>query len=105
MGREERGAKGLGMVRARGKGERRSKWSRNSRGRMSALWEENESEECSTGISSTELSCSSTPVPETPPHSLPASPSLLGKGVAALQVPGGGVEDENTVRVDTRHAP
>ena len=32
-------------ARTRGKGDRRSKRSRNSRGRMSALWEEDESEE------------------------------------------------------------
>lgn len=75
--------------RSRGKGERRSKRSRNSRGRMSALWEEDESEECSTGVSSTEPSRSTTPIPETPPHSLPSSP--LGKS-AALQVP----DEENT---------
>ena len=47
---------------------------------MSALWEEDESEECSTGVSSTEPSRSTTPIPETPPHSLPSSP--LAKGTA-----------------------
>ena len=77
--------------RQRGKGDRRSKRSRNSRGRMSALWEEDESEECSTSLSSTEPSRASTPIPETPPHSLPTSP--LGKSVA-LQV--AGAEDEHT---------
>ncbi|KAI0723529.1 hypothetical protein C8Q76DRAFT_615726 [Earliella scabrosa] len=65
---------------SRGKGDRRSKRSRHSRGRMSALWEEDESEECSTGVSSTEPSRSTTPIPETPPHSLPSSP--LAKGTA-----------------------
>ncbi|KAI8984976.1 hypothetical protein BD414DRAFT_529595 [Trametes punicea] len=59
---------------ARSKGDRRSKRSRNSRGRMSALWEEDESEECSTGLSSTEPSRATTPILETPPHSLPPSP-------------------------------
>ncbi|KAL1939747.1 hypothetical protein VTO73DRAFT_9780 [Trametes versicolor] len=58
----------------RTKGDRRSKHSRRSRGRMSALWEEDESEECSTGISSSEPSRSSTPMMDTPPHSVPSSP-------------------------------
>ncbi|KAI0352720.1 hypothetical protein OH77DRAFT_1408564 [Trametes cingulata] len=63
-----------GGTSARSKGDRRSKRSRGSRGRMSALWEEDESEECSTGVSSTEPSRASTPVLDTPPHSLPPSP-------------------------------
>ncbi|KAI0366431.1 hypothetical protein BV20DRAFT_1038386 [Pilatotrama ljubarskyi] len=63
-----------GGTAARSKGDRRSKRSRGSRGRMSALWEEDESEECSTGVSSTEPSRASTPVLDTPPHSLPPSP-------------------------------
>ncbi|KAI0643675.1 hypothetical protein C8Q79DRAFT_915017 [Trametes meyenii] len=59
---------------SRSKGDRRSKRSRTSRGRMSALWEEDESEEGSTGISSTEPSRASTPILDTPPQSLPPSP-------------------------------
>lgn len=59
---------------------------------MSALWEEDESEECSTGVSSTEPSRSTTPIPETPPHSLPSSP--LGKGPALLVQPD--VQEEST---------
>ncbi|RPD62063.1 hypothetical protein L226DRAFT_545971 [Lentinus tigrinus ALCF2SS1-7] len=70
---------------ARGKGDRRSRRSRKSQGRMSALWEEDESEDCSTGVSSTEPSRSTTPVPETPPHSLPSSP--LAKGMALTTQP------------------
>ncbi|TBU50525.1 hypothetical protein BD309DRAFT_945172 [Dichomitus squalens] len=58
----------------RGKGDRRSKRSRNSRGRMSALWEEDESEGGSTDVTSSEPSRSTTPIPETPPHSIPSSP-------------------------------
>ncbi|KAI0637678.1 hypothetical protein C8Q77DRAFT_1047354 [Trametes polyzona] len=59
---------------SRSKGDRRSRRSRHSRGRMSALWEEDESEECSTGVSSSEPSRASTPMLDTPPHSLPPSP-------------------------------
>ena len=56
------------------KGDRRSKRSRHSRGRMSALWEEDESEDGSTDFTSSEPSRSTTPVPETPPHSITSSP-------------------------------
>nr|VWO99334.1 Septin-type G domain-containing protein [Ganoderma boninense] len=58
----------------RAKGDRRSKRSRHSRGRMSALWEEDESEDGSTDFTSSEPSRSTTPIPETPPHSIPSSP-------------------------------
>ncbi|KAI0751235.1 hypothetical protein C8Q80DRAFT_560107 [Daedaleopsis nitida] len=77
---------------SRGKDERRSKRSRNSRGRMSALWEEDESEGCSTGVSSTEPSRSTTPIPETPPQSLPSSP--LAKRIALPASTD--VQEENT---------
>ncbi|KAI0829313.1 hypothetical protein BC628DRAFT_1315119 [Trametes gibbosa] len=59
---------------SRNKGDRRSRRSRHSRGRMSALWEEDESEEFSTGLSSSDASRASTPMMDTPPHSLPPSP-------------------------------
>ncbi|KAH9853945.1 hypothetical protein C2E23DRAFT_727655 [Lenzites betulinus] len=60
---------------SRNKGDRRSRRSRHSRGRMSALWEEDESEEFSTGLSSSDVSRASTPnMMDTPPHSLPPSP-------------------------------
>ncbi|KAI1793028.1 hypothetical protein LXA43DRAFT_886421 [Ganoderma leucocontextum] len=63
-----------GHANPRGKGDRRSKRSRHSRGRMSALWEEDESEDGSTDFTSSEASRSTTPIPETPPHSITSSP-------------------------------
>ncbi|KAI0772526.1 hypothetical protein BD413DRAFT_623744 [Trametes elegans] len=62
----------LGGSTPRRPGSSRTKGDR--RRRMSALWEEDESEECSTGVSSTEPSRASTPILDTPPQSLPPSP-------------------------------
>ncbi|OBZ71818.1 hypothetical protein A0H81_08180 [Grifola frondosa] len=70
-------------TRSRAKADRTSKHSRTSRGRMSALWEEDESE-CSTtgtGLSSSEPSRAPTPVLETP-RSTPPSP-LAQKALTA----------------------
>ncbi|KAH9894116.1 hypothetical protein C8Q73DRAFT_647191 [Cubamyces lactineus] len=80
---------------SRSKGDRRSKRSRNSRGRMSALWEEDESEECSTGVSSTEPSRASTPILDTPPHSLPPSPLAKATTLPA-DIPDEGTPSEST---------
>ncbi|OSD01779.1 hypothetical protein PYCCODRAFT_1368673 [Trametes coccinea BRFM310] len=80
---------------ARSKGDRRSKRSRNSRGRMSALWEEDESEECSTGVSSTEPSRASTPILDTPPQSLPPSP-LTKATTLPTDLPDEGTPSEST---------
>ena len=77
----------------RAKGDRRSKRSRSSRGRMSALWEEDESEDGSTDLTSSEPSRASTPIPETPPHSMPSSP--LAK-VTTLPLTAEPQQEENT---------
>ncbi|KAL7282021.1 LOW QUALITY PROTEIN: hypothetical protein ACG7TL_003488 [Trametes sanguinea] len=74
---------------------RSSKRSRNSRGRMSALWEEDESEECSTGVSSTEPSRASTPILDTPPQSLPPSP-LAKATTLPTDLPDEGTPSEST---------
>ncbi|CDO74151.1 hypothetical protein BN946_scf185043.g202 [Trametes cinnabarina] len=80
---------------ARSKGDRRSKRSRHSRGRMSAVWEEDESEEFSTGVSSTEPSRSTTPILDTPPQSLPPSP-LAKVTTLPVDLPDEGTPSEST---------